>query len=234
MMNLAHRGASHYAPENTLAAFYKGLDLGANGLETDLRRSKDGVIILHHDDRLDRTTNGTGHPSDYTWKQLQKLDAGSWFSDGYIGERLVCLDTFLQAFGRKPIHLALELKELGLEEEVLHALEKHEVTGNITITSFQDEILQAVRRVDGTIRLGHLVQHWDEQHLERLKAIGVIQICPRADAVSEEKVRLLKQQGFEVRAWKVNSEALMEHCLHCGIDGMTINFPDKLAEALRS
>jgi glycerophosphoryl diester phosphodiesterase len=234
IMNIAHRGASHNAPENTLAAFYKGLEMGANGLETDLRMSKDGVIVLHHDELLNRTTNGTGRLSDYTWTELQQLDAGSWFSDQYLGERLVSMDAFLYAFGNKPIHLALELKESGLEEELIYGLKRHDLIEKVTITSFDFENLQAVRQAHGSIRLGHLVRHWDENHLALLKEYGVIQLCPQADTVTLEGVRLLKQQGFEVRAWKVADDALMKHCLECGVDGMTVNFPNQLNEALQS
>ncbi|WP_165972440.1 glycerophosphodiester phosphodiesterase [Paenibacillus piri] len=234
-MNIAHRGASQYAPENTMAAFYKSLEMGANGLETDLRKSKDGVIILHHDEQLERTTNGTGRPSDYTWKQLQMLDAGSWFSEMYRGERLVSFDTFLYVFGGKPIHLALEMKESGIENEVIQILKEHEeLMEKVTITSFDFEILQTIRQRHDSVRLGHLVRQWDEEHLKRLQEIGVIQICPPAETVTPEGVRLLKQHGFEVRAWKVVNESMMKHCLRSGVDGMTINYPDKLNDALQS
>ena len=102
-MNLAHRGASEYAPENTLAAFYKGLELGASGLETDLRRTKDGYIVLQHDQQVDRNTDGQGDLSEYTWQEASRLDAGSSFSDAYRGEPLVLLDTFLRQFARRPV-----------------------------------------------------------------------------------------------------------------------------------
>ncbi|MFD0676531.1 MULTISPECIES: glycerophosphodiester phosphodiesterase [unclassified Paenibacillus] len=233
IMNLAHRGASEYAPENTLAAFYKGLEMGAHGLETDLRMSKDGVVFLHHDDQLDRTTDSTGSPARLTWKELQELDAGAWFSPVYVGERLVSLDTFLHIFGRKPVRLVLELKEPGLEKMVIHSLEEQGLLGKVTITSFQYDILQAVRQYNGAVRIGYLVQQWDEEKLERLRELKAQQLCPRAETVTEENVRAIKQHGFEVRAWKVSSEALMKHCLSCGVDGMTVNFPDKLSDALR-
>lgn len=232
MMNLAHRGASEYAPENTLAAFYKGLEMGANGLETDLQMSKDGIVFLHHDRQLDRTTNGKGVSSDFMWRELQELDAGAWFAPAYAGERLISLDTFLHIFGRKPIHLVLELKERGLEKKVADALDKYGLWDNVTLTSFHYDYLKAVRQLHDTARLGYLVEQWDEKTLERLKEIKAVQLCPKAETVTKEQVQELKRQGFEVRAWKVSSEALMEHCLRSGVDGMTINFPDKLHEAL--
>jgi glycerophosphoryl diester phosphodiesterase len=231
-MNLAHRGASHYAPENTLTAFYKGLEMGATGLETDLRLTKDGVIFLLHDDRLDRTTNGTGSHSDYTWKEIQKLDAGSWFSPFYSRERLVSLDTFIHQFEHKPIQIALELKEAGMEEEVVAVLHKHDLLRKVTVTSFEYSILREVRRLDEQANIGYLVRYWDDELKERLKEIKAQQVCPRADTVTEESVRLAKREGFVVRAWGVKDEQLMYECLRSGVDGMTINFPDKLHHAL--
>ncbi|GAA3407346.1 glycerophosphodiester phosphodiesterase [Paenibacillus hodogayensis] len=231
-MNLAHRGASQYAPENTLAAFYYGIQLGANGLETDLRISRDGVVFLLHDDRLERTTNGSGRHTDYTWAELQELDAGSWFAPAYAGERLISFETFAHLFGRKPLKLALELKDDGIEEEVAHVVRKYELQSNAVVTSFDFDSLRQLRRLDEHIPLGYLANQWDADLLERLKETRVGQLCPNAETLTKEQVNLLKREGFEVRAWKVKDEALMRHCLQCGVDGMTINFPEKLHEAL--
>ncbi|MDU0205568.1 glycerophosphodiester phosphodiesterase [Paenibacillus sp. MAH-36] len=233
-MNLAHRGASEYAPENTLAAFYKGLEQGANGIETDLKLSKDGVVILFHDNELDRTTNGHGLPSSYTWKELQELDAGSWFSPAYAGERLVSFEQFLHYFGRKEALFALELKDPNIELPVLELIRKYDVEHQSTITSFRYENLQAARAADPSIRLGHLIRKIDEEAIARLKEIGAVQICPCADGLEQEDVRLAKSNGFEVRAWGAFTPELMKHALQCGVDGMTINFPDKLTAAICS
>lgn len=233
-MNLAHRGASEYAPENTLAAFYKGLEQGANGIETDLKLSKDGVVIIFHDNELDRTTNGHGLPSAYTWNELQELDAGSWFSPAYAGERLLSFEQFLHYFGRKKTLFALELKDPNIELPVLGLIKKYGVQNQSTITSFRYENLQAVRAVDPSIRIGHLIRKIDEEAIARLKEIGAQQICPCTDGLEQEDVRLAKSHGFEVRAWGAFTPELMKHALQCGVDGMTINFPDKLSEAIRS
>jgi glycerophosphoryl diester phosphodiesterase len=232
VMNLAHRGASQYAPENTLAAFYKGLEQGANGIETDLRISSDGVIFLLHDDKLDRTTNGTGSHAGYTWRELQELDAGGWFSPSYAGERLISLETFLHLFGRKPIRLVLELKSAGIEKQVLEAVHKHDLMDKVTMTSFHFDMLKEVRRLDGRAHIGYLIRTWQPELLEQLRDLGVQQLCPSAESVTQEYVHMLKQAGLQVRAWGVKDGASMNHCLQSGVDGMTINFPDKLQAAV--
>ncbi|MDR6551622.1 glycerophosphodiester phosphodiesterase family protein [Paenibacillus qinlingensis] len=233
-VNLAHRGASEYAPENTLASFYKGIEMGANGIETDLKITKDGVVILFHDNELNRTTNGTGLPSDYTWEELQQLDAGGWYSPRYAGERLVSYEQFLHYFGRKPLLFALELKDKFIEEQALYYIEKYDVREQVTVTSFSYDSLRAVRAKDATIKMGHLVRHIDLSSIEQVKEINCQQICPATEFITAEGVALAKAHGLEVRAWGAFSEQLMHKALSCGVDGMTINFPDKLSMALAS
>lgn len=231
-MNLAHRGASAYAPENTLAAFYRAIELGANGIETDLRRTRDGVILLLHDRELNRTTNGRGTPAKYTWSELESLDAGSWFGQEFMGERIVTLELFLYLFGRRNLLFALELKDANLEVATLELIERYGVGSKVTLTSFQYEHLVAVRKEDPSIKLGHLVSRIDEPNIDALLEIGGNQICPAAKWLQPEDVALAKEHGLEVRAWGIADEAMMHHALRCGVDGMTINFPDLLAEAL--
>ena len=98
MLILAHRGASGYAPENTLAAFDLARRMGANGIETDVQLSRDGVMVLVHDERVDRTTDGSGRVADLTWEQLARLDAGSWFAPAFAGQRIMQLAPFLDRY----------------------------------------------------------------------------------------------------------------------------------------
>jgi glycerophosphoryl diester phosphodiesterase len=234
VMNLAHRGASEYAPENTLAAFYQAVEMGADGIETDLKLTKDGVIVLFHDKELGRTTNGSGPLSDYTWDELAKLDAGSWFSAVYTGERLITFEQFLHFFGRKKMLFALELKDKGIERQTLDMIDRFGVRDRVTVTSFAFDNLKAMRQADDSIKIGHLLRKIDLPAIKLLKEIGAQQICPAADQVTPSDVELAKAHGLEVRAWGVGSEKLMLHALSCGVDGMTINFPDKLSQHLKA
>lgn len=98
MLVFAHRGASGYAPENTLAAFDLARRMGATGIETDVRLSRDGLLVLAHDERVDRTTDGTGRVADLTWDELARLDAGGWFDPRFAGERIVQPAPFLDRY----------------------------------------------------------------------------------------------------------------------------------------
>src|SRR5581483_9653967 len=111
---LAHRGASAYAPENTFAAFDRAIALKSDGIETDVRASKDGRLVLVHDARVDRTTNGEGAVAELSFVELQALDAGSGFNPRFAGERVPTLEAFLDRFGGR-LPLCLEVKQPGVE-----------------------------------------------------------------------------------------------------------------------
>lgn len=97
-INYAHRGASDYAPENTMSAFRKAIELKANGIELDLQKTKDGKIVIFHDDFIDKKSNGIGTISDYTYNELLKFDFGSWFDLKYKDEKIVLFEEFAKKF----------------------------------------------------------------------------------------------------------------------------------------
>src|SRR5919201_2276293 len=118
---LAHRGASGYAPENTIAAFERALALRADGVETDLRASNDGVLVLMHDERVDRTTDGEGAVAVLTLDELRRLDAGGSYGPRFAGERVPTLDELLSRYGGR-LPLCLEVKQPGIEARLVAAV----------------------------------------------------------------------------------------------------------------
>ena len=109
-INYAHRGASAYAPENTMISFKKGIELGANGIELDLQKTKDNKIVIFHDEFIDKKSNAKGKIEDYTYSELYKLDFGSWFNEKYKGEHIVLFEDFAKEYFNKGLTLAIELK----------------------------------------------------------------------------------------------------------------------------
>jgi len=231
-LNLAHRGASAHAPENTLAAFRLGLELGADGLETDLRFTRDGVVVLMHDATVDRTTNGHGEVAALTWDEVRRLDAGSPFGATWAGEPVPSLSSFLDEFAYRA-RLALELKADGLEPVVARELRSRGLGDSVTVTAFELGRLERMRAELPAVRTGYLTVAFDEAGLRRLVEAGVRQACPRADSISAAMVECAHALGLEVRAWGVRSEADMLRALDAGVDGMTVNWPDRLAAELR-
>lgn len=172
-VNYAHRGASSYAPENTMVAFRKALELGANGIELDLQKTKDGKIVIFHDNFIDKKSNGNGKISDYTYNELKKLDFGSWFDDNYEDEKIVLFEDFSKEFLNKDLTFAIELKVLGIEKEVLDIIKKYATHDNIYITSFIYKALENVRKIDNDIKISWLIQEKiNESNIKKLLKIN--------------------------------------------------------------
>ena len=233
MINYAHRGASQYYPENTLYAFYAGLHMGADGIETDIQHTLDGVPVLFHDRTLERILGDPRRIADYTYAQLLERDFGAFKGAEFAGERIVKLETFLAHFGGRGLKLALELKSPGVEEAALACVNARGCRDEVTFTSFSWDSLVALRGLDREIAAGFLTERITAEALDRLAAYGIGQICPRAAAVSEADMALARGRGFSVRFWGIRDEADMRRAIALGSDGMTCNFPDKLTRALR-
>lgn len=232
-VNYAHRGASAYAPENTLSAFYMGLQMGANGIETDIRRTKDGVLVLFHDDTLERVTDKTGTIGDYSFQELSGMLVYGNRECGFRPDRIVKLETFLHLFGHLNLTFALELKDRMLEREVLQMTKKYGVTDKCIFTSFVFDDLVRMRKVDEDISLGYLTGEINNKLFLDMSDNGIQQICLNAEMITPQVMEICRQRGLSVRAWGVRDVTLMRHAIECGVDaGMTVNFPDKLAEFL--
>ncbi len=229
----AHRGASAYAPENTKVAFEKAIELNANGIELDLQKTKDGKIVIFHDDYIDKKSNGTGKIKDYTYQELLKLDFGSWFNNKYKNEKIVLFENFARDYLRKDLTFAIELKVLGIERETLEIINRYKVHNNIYITSFLYDALENVREIDSNIKLSWLIEDKiSKKNIEKILKIRGTQICPRASLVSKEDIEIANNNGLGVRLWGIDNEEIMKKVYKLNIEGMTVNFPDKLIKLL--
>lgn len=232
-VNYAHRGASAYAPENTMISFRKALQLGANGIELDLQRTKDGKIVIFHDKKIDKKSNGKGEISDYKYKELLDFDFGSWFDIKYKNEKIVLFENFAKEFLSKNLTFAIELKQEGIEKDVLEIIKKYATHDDIYITSFYFNALKNVRMIDSNIKLSWLIEdRINIDNINKLLEINGIQICPNAENVTIEDIKLANKSGLGVRLWGVSNENIMKKVFNFNIDGMTVNFPDKLKELM--
>ena len=233
MINYAHRGASEYAPENTLSSFYLGLLQGANGIETDVQLTKDGVLVLFHDDTLERVTDAGGVIADYTYKQLRQIKVYGNSVTGFY-DRIITLETFLETFSGYDIRVAIELKKPGTESGVIEAVRRYGIGDRTTVTSFDYELLKNVKEMAPDIRIGWLVKGDGTAQLSKLLEIGGEEMAPRAADMTPESVKALRDVGVGVRAWGISSQDLMKKMCGLKVDGMTVNFPDRLTVYLKS
>jgi glycerophosphoryl diester phosphodiesterase len=235
VMVIAHRGASSYAPENTLAAFDLALQMGVRHIELDVALTSDSHTVVIHDDKVDRTTNGCGLVTSHTLAALWELDAGSWFGAQFEGERIPAFDEVLTRYnGRVHIHTEIKGKSPSLSERTADLIRKHGMEGQVTVTSFQSVRLEEMHAYAPELPTGWLVRELSEAIFAQAHAIGVSQLCPRADMVTPELVHRLHAEGFIARAWGVTTEELMQRLVQAGVDGMTVNFPDKLIAYLEA
>jgi len=233
MINYAHRGASEYAPENTLSSFYLGLLQGANGIETDVQRTKDGVLVLFHDDTVDRVTNGTGKVSDFTLLELCHLKISGNSTSGFY-DRILTYKEFLEHFSAYDISFAIELKGAGVEADTLALTEEYGIMDRTTFTSFEFDYIKHMKELCPTARVGWLVEEAGQEEIQKLLQIGGEEIAPMAAKVTAESTAQWRAAGLGVRAWGVSSVVLMKKMCDLGVDGMTVNFPDRLYAYLSS
>jgi glycerophosphoryl diester phosphodiesterase len=228
-MVIAHRGASSYAPENTLAAFDLALHLGCRHIELDVDFTSDGHIVVMHDDTVDRTTDGTGTVGSHTLAELRSLDAGSWFETQFTGERIPTFAEVLERYqGRVHIHTEIKGRAAHLAPSTADMVRQYGMVDHVTVTSFQLLRLEEMRAYAPELPTGWLVSEVSDVTITQARELGLTQICPRAHTVTPGLVRRLHAEGFVVRAWGVADEVLMRQVVEAGADGMTVNFPDKL------
>ena len=234
-MVIAHRGASSYAPENTFAAFDLAIRMGVSHLELDVHSTVDDHIVVIHDDTLDRTTAGSGPVASHSLAALATLDAGSWFGETFSGERIPRFADVLERYkGRAHIHTEIKGRSAHLVERTVDLVRRHGMVDQVTITSFQRTRLEETRAYAPELPTGWLVAEASDTVIAQAHALGLTQLCPKADTVTSALVRRLHAEGFVVRAWGVANETLMRRVVQAGADGMTVNFPDKLLAYLKS
>ena len=229
---IAHRGASAYAPENTLAAFRLAQKMGATEIEFDLQFSNDRQIMVCHDRVLDRYGYPGRKLSDLTCAELTELDMGSWFSPfHYGGERMVTFENLLSEFATSLTYHA-EIKEPapGLGAAILDMLDKHRVQDQTIVTSFHFDALLEVKAMAPGQRVGWLVRTggFNADNMAKAAKAGFHQLCPMAGETTMDLVRDGHARVAEVRAHSVTGVAHMMQAIKAGCDGLTINWPDWL------
>ncbi|GGG06421.1 glycerophosphodiester phosphodiesterase [Paenibacillus abyssi] len=237
VLNIAHRGASGYCPENTIAAFERSIELGADAIETDVQMTKDGHLVLIHDESLKRTTGSAQWVQHITLEQLKALDAGSWFDRSFHGERVPTLEELFEIAKRHPVQLNLELKNgvvlyPGIEEAVIRAIRQYGLSDRIIISSFNHYSLVECKRLAPEIRTGALYMEGLYQPWEYAQRIGADALHPFHYAVMPEWVKEAKARGIAYHPFTVNDPEQMKRLIDAGVAGMITDYPDRLAALL--
>jgi len=229
---IAHRGASGYAPENTMAAFSLAARMGIREVELDVQFSQDRRLVVCHDRVLDRYGHPGGRVAEMTLAELKTLDIGSWFSPRFADERILTLEELLSHFGSRFIyHVEIKEEADGIEAAVLKAIDEHGLGDRVIVTSFHSDALRTIKDLDPSIPVGWLVKEGglSEPHIERAVEIGCLQICPLARDLTPDGVQTAHTVLAEVRAHGVRSAVDALNVVNSGADGATVDRPDWFA-----
>lgn len=256
---IAHRGASARAPENTLPAFERALALGAVEVELDVRRSRDGVLFLFHDENLDEKTNASGPFAERSAAELRRVDIGSWFDreqpqpgERFAGTGLITLRELFARFGEQLFyHVEIKGEEVEISRQVADLVREFGLERRVMVTSFSLDQLLRVRAVAPELPICWLLPRRKELEralsparaattifelqqplIERARDEGFAQVGIAASDVSAEAVRFGHAQGLEVRGWGVENDAHADKLIDAGANGMTTNWPERLIEQL--
>lgn len=231
IINWAHRGASGHAPENTRIAFQKALEMGADGIECDLRESRDGELMVFHDPTIRRLTGKEGALNRFFSSELKRLDIGSWFSPAFAGEGIVTLKEAVAVLP-PPALINLEIKAAS-PQKVVDFIHRAAISDRVIVSSFDHALLNKVRQLDPALPIGVLIDRepWKKafQLAARLKAVSLNLPSKRADAALMGQAH---QEGLKVYLYTVNDPAEMSRFVEIGVDGLFTNYPDRLSRLL--
>jgi glycerophosphoryl diester phosphodiesterase len=236
VLAIAHRGASGYAPENTLAAFRRAVAQGVTFIETDLHLTRDVHFVAIHDDTVDRTTSGRGAVKEMTLAEIRKLDAGAWFASEFIGERVPILDEILDFSRKHDVVFYLELKSDGFwggEHALISALRDSGEIQRMVIISFDPAILANLRKLEPLLMTGMLSDGHLANPFEQAQEIGARQLVLRGDLLTPNLLQEAHRRDIQVVCWTVNQPAHMRLLASAGVDGIMSDYPDRLLAALK-
>lgn len=233
----AHRGASGYAPENTMAAFRKAVELGSCGIECDVQMTRDGRLIVCHDETLERTTDGKGFIKDLDYDEIRKLDAGSWFDGKFRNERIPRLMELLELVKDNDILLNIEIKSgivlyPGIEQKIIAQIDAFNLREKVIISSFNHYSLKECKDIAPSIKTGILYMEGLYKPWNYMRTLDCQCAHPFYLSLVPEICRELKARGYTINAFTVDDPKTAVKLADMGVDGIITNYPDRIIAAL--
>lgn len=236
---IAHRGASHYAPENTLAAFKKAAQLGIKWVEFDVMQAACDELIIFHDELLDRTTNGKGPVDQQPYSYLRTLDAGSWFNPEFYGERIPTLIQLIEFLEKTNMNANVEIKALPAHAEkmVIRVLEifSHYSSAkkmNILFSSFSTDALWFLRKHSPTCQLGLLLHEWQLDWRELSQSLQCVSVHVNNDILTYESAQEVKELDKTLLCYTVNDPLRAQELFSFGVDAVFSDVPDLILKGI--
>lgn len=235
----AHRGASFIFPENTMVAFREALHQRADGIEIDVQLTKDGHPIIMHDEKVNRTTNGQGYIKDFTLEEIKRLDAGSWKSKRFAGEKVPTLKELFQWVKETSLYINIELKNNIieyplLEEKILELIADFKIEERIIISSFNHQSLAKVHQLQPSMETAILHMESLFEPCYYVKSFGATSLHSYWPLLLPDFMDEMNRESIPVRAFTVNKEKQMKTCLSIGCAAIITDLPDKALQIRES
>ena len=218
-MKIGHRGAKAYEPENTLRSFDQAVTLGVDAVELDVRKTKDNQLVVIHNSDVDKTTNGKGAVNELTLEEIKQLVTDK-------GEKIPTLDEALTFLG-KHVKTLIELKEVGLEADVLDLVEKKGLLDKVIIVSFHEDVLRKIRELNKDVETGLIYV----RHKNPIKAaldLKAQYLLSLYRFIHSANVKKAHEAGLKVIVWTINTKEEVAQYRNKGVDGIASDRPDIL------
>lgn len=228
----AHRGASAYAPENTLEAFKLAIEMGADGIELDVQLTKDNKIVVIHDETLQRISNGYGYVKDYTLEELKNLNFNKNYPE-YKNVSIPTLREVLQLLKDTDLKLNIELKTgvffyQDIEQKVLELVDKYSMQDRVWYSSFNHYSIKKVKQLQSDAKVGILYGDGIYEPVDYALKLGADAIHPHVMNLKyPDVIEKCKENDIKVHTWTVNAYRDMEQCVRMKIDAIITNYPNK-------
>lgn len=235
--NYGHRGFSGKYPENTMLAFRKALEAGVDGIELDVQLSKDGEVVICHDETVDRTTNGKGEIRSLTLAELKELDASSIFAGQYGKNEIPTLREYFELVKDLPIETNVELKTgvheyEGIEEKVWELIQEFHLEDRICISSFNHFSVLRMKKIAPGLKYGFLFDTWLIDAGAYCAKHEMDSFHPNYHNLTYEVVAEVKSHGLEIKTYTVNTAEAVRDLASKGVDVVIGNYPDMAKEVL--
>lgn len=235
MQIFAHRGASAYFPENTLPAFEEAAKLAVDGIELDVQRTKDGVLVVNHDERIHRTSNGTGHISDLSFEELRKLDFGAWKNEKFKGTKIPTLEEVLLVFKDTHHVINIEIKTdvkpyEGIEDEVIALVNKLGIAERIIYSSFDHTMVEKLLQKVPDNVTGALFEKILVNLHQYGEVIGTNSLHISLEAAKRGVIREDIKKGSVFRVYTINREEDYDLMEGLGVEAIFTDYAQKMLD----
>lgn len=234
----AHRGFSGEYPENTILAFKKAIEVGADGIELDVQLTKDGEVVIIHDETIDRTTNGKGYVCEYIYEELKRFDASYKFMGKYGFNAIPTLREYFELVKNLNIITNIELKTgineyLGIEKKVYDLIKEFNLEEKVIISSFNHFSVLRMKALAPNLRYGFLSETWIIDAGDYCKKYNIECYHPHFKNLTLEVIKELKDKNIEINTWTVNKKEDIEYLISRDIDILIGNYPNLIKSVLK-